>query len=83
MISMLTILNHRIEKYFVSLEKKKFNIKQKRRKSNGDRTLIKLLKSLAIMASGRSTVSLPSDPNEISDRLKFLLQGKNQVRVLI
>ena len=46
--------------------------------STRDRTLIKLLKSPAIMASGVSkTIFLSSDPNEICDRLKLLLQEKH------
>ena len=47
-------------------------------KSTRDRTLIKLLKSPAIMASGVSkTLFLSSDPNELCDRLKLLLQEKH------
>ena len=47
-------------------------------KSTRDRTLIKLLKSPAIMASGVSkTIFLSSDPNELCDRLKLLLQEKH------
>ena len=47
-------------------------------KSNRDRTLITLLNSPAIMASGISkTIFLSSDPNELCDRLKLLLQEKN------
>ena len=46
-------------------------------KSTRDRTLIKLLNSPAIMASGVSkTIFLSSDPNELCDRLKLLLQEK-------
>ena len=56
----------------------KFNIKQKRRKSNRDKTLIKMLKSPAIMASGFSnTMFLPSDPDDLCDRLKLLLQKRH------
>ena len=48
------------------------------RKSTRDRTLIKLLKSPAIMACGISkTIFLSSDPDEICDRLKLLLQEKH------
>ena len=50
----------------------KFNIKQIGRKCNRDRTKAKLLKSPAIMASQNSTIFLPSDPNELCDRLKLL-----------
>ena len=46
-------------------------------KSTRDKTLIKLLKSPAIMASGISrTIFLSSNPNELCDRLKLLLQEK-------
>ena len=47
-------------------------------KSTRDRKLIKLLKSPAIMASGVSnTIFLSSDPNELCDRLRLLLQKKH------
>ena len=47
-------------------------------KSTRDRTLINLLNSPAIMASGVSkTIFLSSDPNELCDRLKLLLQEKH------
>ena len=47
-------------------------------KSTRDKTLIKLLNSPAIMASGVSkTIFLSSDPNELCDRLKLLLQEKH------
>ena len=47
-------------------------------KSTRDRTLITLLNSPAIMASGISkTIILSSDPNELCDRLKLLLQEKH------
>ena len=48
-------------------------------KSTRDRTLIKLLKSpgLMVSASGVSkTIFLSSDPDELCDRLKLLLQEK-------
>ena len=55
-----------------------FNIKQKGRKSNRDKSMIKLLKSPAIMASGISkTKFLSSDPDELCKRLKLLLQEKH------
>ena len=47
-----------------------------RRKSDRDRSLKKLLKSPAYMASGISTIFLSSDPNEVCNRLNLLLQGK-------
>ena len=47
-------------------------------KSTRDRKLIKLLNSPAILASGVSeTLFLSSDPNELCDRLKLLLQEKH------
>ena len=46
-------------------------------KSTRDRTLMKILNSPAIMALGVSkTIFLSSDPNELCDRLKLLLQVK-------
>ena len=52
-----------------------FNNKQKERKRNRDKTLIKLPKSPSIMASGFSnTIFLPSDPDELCDRIKLLLK---------
>ena len=53
-----------------------FDVKRPGNKSTRDGTLIKLLKSPAIMASGSSTMFLSSDPNEFCDRLKLLLQEK-------
>ena len=54
----------------------KIHIKQKGPPSNRDKSLIKLLNSPAIMASGNSTLFLTSDPNELCNRLKMLLQEK-------
>ena len=53
-----------------------FNIKQRGRKSTRDKSMIKLLKSPAILASGISTIFLPSDPNELCDILKLILKEK-------
>ena len=55
-----------------------FIIKQKGRKSYRDKPKIKLLKSPAIMASGFSSLFLPSDPDDFSNRLNLLLQEKQQ-----
>ena len=53
----------------------KFNIRQKGRKSDRDKSMVKLLKSPAIMASAISIIIiLSSDPDELCDRLKLLLQ---------
>ena len=55
-----------------------FDKKAAGNKSVRDRTLIDLLKSPAIMASGVSkTIFLSSDPDELCDRLKLLLQEKH------
>ena len=55
-----------------------FDLRAQGNKSTRDRTLTKLLKSPAITASGVSkTIFLSSDPNELCDRLKLLLQEKN------
>ena len=57
-----------------------FDVKKIGNKSTRDRTLIKLLKSpgLMVSASGVSkTIFLSSDPNELCDRLRLLLQEKH------
>ena len=54
-----------------------FVIKQKGRKSDRDKSMMKFFESPAIMASGISkTIFLSSDPNEHCDRIKLLLQEK-------
>ena len=54
-----------------------FNIKQKGNKSDRDKSIITSQKSPAIMAFGISrTKILSSDPNELCDRLKLVLQQK-------
>ena len=55
----------------------KFDLEAPGNKSTRDRTLIKLLKSPVIMASGISTIILPSDPDRLCNRLKLLLQAKH------
>ena len=57
-----------------------FDTKAQGNKSTRDKTLIKLLKSpgSVVSASGVSkTIILSSDPNELCDRLKLLLQEKH------
>ena len=55
-----------------------FDMKAVGKKSTRDITLIKLLKSPAIMASGASnTKFLSSDPDELCERLKLILQEKH------
>ena len=52
-----------------------FDLKAQGNKSTRDRTLIKLLKSPTIMASGvPKTIFLSSDPDELCKRLKLLLR---------
>ena len=54
-----------------------FNIRQKGNKSNRDKSIIRLLRSPRILASGVSkTIFLSSDPDELCNRLKLLLQEK-------
>ena len=54
-----------------------FDLKAQGNKSTRDRTLIKLLKSPAITASGVSnTIFLSSDGDELCNRLRLLLQEK-------
>ena len=53
-----------------------FDTKALGKKSTRDKTLIKLLKSPAIMASGVTTIFLSENPDELCDRLKLLLQEK-------
>ena len=58
---------------------KEMNFDQKAvdNKSTRDRTVINLLKSPAIVASGIiKTIFLSSDPDELCNRLKLLLQEK-------
>ena len=57
-----------------------FDLEAVGKKSTRDRTLIKLLKSpgLLVSASGVSkTIFLSSDPDELCNRLKLLLQEKH------
>ena len=57
-----------------------FDMKAVGKKSTRDKTLIKILKSpgLMVTATGVSqTIFLSSDPDELCDRLKLLLQEKN------
>ena len=55
-----------------------FDIKALGRKPTRDKTLIRLLKSPKIIASGISkTIFLSSDPDDLCNRLKLLLQEKH------
>ena len=60
-----------------------FVIKNIGRKSPKDGSIVELLKSPAIMASGTSTRVLSSDPNELCDRLKLLLQERQAGNISI
>ena len=53
-----------------------FDVRVIGNKSTPDRTLIKLLKSPAIMVSGISTVFLPSNADELCERLKLFFQER-------
>ena len=57
-------------------EEMNFNIKNIGRKSPRDRSIVELLKSPAIMASGFSTKFLPKSPNKLCERLKLIPQEK-------
>ena len=54
-----------------------FNIKQKGRKIDRDKFMIKLLKSQVIMTSGVTNIFLSENPDELCDRLRLLLQEKH------
>ena len=53
-----------------------FNIREKGNKSDRDKSIIRLLRSPRIMASGVTTIFLSSDPDELCYRLKLLSQEK-------
>ena len=86
LLKMITNKNYNVD--LASLQDKKimydfakeinFDTKALGNKSTRDRTLIKLLKSPAIIASGvPKTIFLSSDPKELCDRLRLLLQEKH------
>ena len=54
-----------------------YDTKSTGRPSTRHTSIIKILESPAIMASGISKTILSSDPNELCDRLKLLLQEKH------
>ena len=84
LLKMIINKNHNVN--LASLQDKKilyysarevnFDRKAQGDKSTRDRTLIKLLKSPAIMAFGVSTIFLSSDADELCNRLKIILQEK-------
>ena len=73
---MLIILIYKIKKFTEFAEEMKFDIKNTGLKSPRDSSIVKLLKSPPIMASATSTKFISSDPNELCDRIKLLLQEK-------
>ena len=86
LLKMITNKNYNIDLAILSDKKlmydfaKEMHFDQRRvgNKSTRDKTLIKLLNSPTIKASGSSkTIFLSSDPNELCDRLKLLLQEKH------
>ena len=86
LLKMITNKNYNIDLASLSHKKlmydfaKEMHFDQRRvgNKSTRDKTLIKLLNSPTIKASGISkTIILSSDPNELCDRLKLLLQEKH------
>ena len=84
LLKMITNKNYNVN--LASLQDKKivydfakamnFDTKDLGNKSNRDRTLIKLLNSPAIMASGITTIFLSENADELCDRLRLLLQEK-------
>ena len=87
LLKMITIKNYKVN--LASLSNKKlrydfakemhFDVRGQGRKSTRDITLIKLLKSLGLRVSGSGvskTIIVSSDPNELCNRIKLLLQQK-------
>ena len=58
-----------------------FEVQAPGNKSTRDRSLLRLLNSpgLTIFASGTSTIVLPSDQNELCDKLKLLPQKNLEI----
>ena len=54
-----------------------FNIRQKGNKSDRDKSIIRLLRSPRIVASGVTTIFLSESADELCNRLKLLLQEKH------
>ena len=86
LLKMITNKNHNVNHASLSDKKLMYNFAKEMNfdksrvgnKSTRDRTLISLLNSPAIMASGVSNTNfLSSDANELCDRLKLLLQKKH------
>ena len=54
-----------------------FNIRQKGNKSDRDKSIIRLLRSTRILASGVTTIFLSENADELCNRLKLLLQEEH------
>ena len=54
-----------------------FNIRQKENKSNRNKSIIRLLRSPRIVASGVTTIFFSENADELCNRLKLLLQEKD------
>ena len=76
---MQIILVHRIKKLIYEFAKKMgYDTKSTGRPSTRNTSIIKILESPAIMTSGISRIIiLSSNPNELCNRLKLLLQEKH------
>ena len=74
----VSLSNPKDQKTFFEFGKEiNFNIEQKKGKSDRDRSLIKFLKSPAIMAFEIPIIVILSpNPDELCNRLKILLPGK-------
>ena len=86
LLNMITNKNYNVNHASLSDKKLMYNFAKEMNfdksrvgnKSTRDRTLITLLNSAAILASGISkTIFLSSDPDELCNRLKLLLQEKH------
>ena len=77
-VNLASLQDKKLMYYFA--KKMHFDLKAQGNKSTRDRTLIKLLKSPGLMVSASSvskTIFLSSDPDELCNRLKLLLQEKH------
>ena len=85
LLEMITNKNYNVDLASLAHKKLMYNFakemhsdtKAQGNESTRDRTLKKLLKSPAIIASGFSTIFLSSDPDELCNRIKLLLQEKH------
>ena len=73
--NLASLADRKLMYYFA--KEKNFDLKAQSKKSTRDRTLIKLLKSPAIMAAGVITIFLSENPDKLCNRLKLFLQEKH------